>query len=586
MCFKNILLCLIIILILLNLQCYGFDIPKLNTNDTINMCVNSVISFIETRNNIYSMDPNINIQMPTILYDVNKDLRQFLFTKMDVVILSGGINHLENIFNKIIHKTYFNPRAYFLIIITDLYTEIFNIISKYFIQYVIFIYANNTTLNLYTYQPFKLENIHEKRHTFTYVGECLTITKETFNAIPRNSPTVWRNSTIRLVCFHMPPYTNCPKLEGKHSASHSSPAFNYPGIEVIILDIIKQKLKFDIVVTDSSLTLWGFKENGTYTLMMGELFNRSSDMGIGAFHSRVAENLDFDLSVPYLEDSTTWVVPKASLLPEWKKLGLVMNADMYFSIIVIILVVALVCLLLYKENFLVTVYNLYQILFEVSLASVPSYKLILLCCILGFMVISTMFKSVLISVLLSVKYEHQIQNTEEMVKSGLELRFDKVIKKYYESDNPVDKYIFKNFIFCPDPRVCINRTAFVRDTATIDFKRVYMYNLPKYYVDSEGNPMIYIFKESVFPVHIHIFFNKGFPMLHQVNKILMNLESNGIIRHLYDEVEREATQALSRKTNLFTNVLNLKQMAVAFFVLILGCLISLVVFIVEFVINL
>lgn len=303
-------------------------------------------------------------------------------------------------------------------------------------------------------------------------------------------------------------------------------------------------------------------------------------MVLGAFHSKRDEHLDFDATFSFLRDGLFWLVPRAMKLSGYKKLALVLSFEAYLILLVTMIVIPVIGRLLFKNHVVDYFFELYQTLLEVALPR-PLTRKLYLHIVIPFLVLSTVFKGSLIHKLSIDHYGYQISSLEDIVASNLTISIDHDIAQYFKNDNPLDRYVYKNYEYCAKPRNCINKTAFEGNMVTVDIQRTYEYLLASSYIDSDGKPLSYLFSTPIFPLYIHWYFVKGFPIFPQINVILLRLKSSGIIHHLCEKATFKARVDLNRKVRITSNKLGLKEMRPLFVLISLGHIFGLIVFFIE-----
>lgn len=156
--------------------------------------------------------------------------------------------------------------------------------------------------------------------------------------------------------------------------------------------------------------------------------------------------------------------------------------------------------------------------------------------------------------------------------------FYSLLQLYNNSNIRTYDLIYNKFTPCPLTEECVNRTAFHKDFAVIKNKRQVMYLTKKYYTDSNGQSMLYPFKDIVIPLVPKYHVNKGFPLLHRIDNFLLLFHSNGLISKWERDIAGlSKTAPITSKKNKLT----MGHLQSAFYILILGCLIATLVFIVE-----
>ncbi|GLV46612.1 hypothetical protein CBL_20893, partial [Carabus blaptoides fortunei] len=177
------------------------------------------------------------------------------------------------------------------------------------------------------------------------------------------------------------------------------------------------------------------------------------------------------------------------------------------------------------------------------------------------MLMYTAHQSQLIGSLTTPRYGRQITTVEELLESDLSYGFSALVTDFFvTSTNTQYKTIEANHIKCPITEECLNRTAFKRDFAVMKNVRQTNYLINKYYTKPDGTSMIYGFKEvySFFPKYVMA---KGFPMLDQFDRLIKQLQSNGLLA----KWDREIMGVHKVKsTGTVTQPLTLSHMAAGF----------------------
>ncbi|RZC34975.1 hypothetical protein BDFB_001396 [Asbolus verrucosus] len=536
---------------------------------SLSCCLNSVIDDFQETNLIYAINVDLQLEKPVIRLDLNTGrLIWFKIERSEVCIvnLRNG-SDLNGVLKKLRKNQLINPRSNFIVVVDKIDRSLFATAANFFIKRLLVVENGQ---KVYSYQPYLYESADHPSVDFFHWATCSSDGLIKHSKSTDGLPKKWKNTTIQALNNLVPPYSICPKCRSDR------------GIEIEAFDIIAQHLQFKVNYTREGFDYWGSKIDGSYSHILGDLEEHRGDMTIGVFHSKFEEHLDFDMSYTYMEDGTRWLVPKARILPYWKRISLIFSKEVYLSIFFSVAIMMVVCHILYNISYSSTWILLYQILLEYSLNKMPAFRIVIIvwtCCCL---ILSTMFKSKLIDTMSKNSYERQIDSLGDIVASKLHIIIDHDIAKFYDyQTNSDEEYVRKNYEFCPDPRICITRTAFEQDCVTIDFQRSNEFFLPQY-VDPNGDVLLHLFKTPIFPVHIHLFFVKGYPIFPQIDQLLMRLRSNGVIEHLYDKAGYNARMAMSKKSKFSVEVLGLKQMQMAFLLWGVGIGASVLVFIIEY----
>lgn len=521
---------------------------------------------------IYVVNLDLAFEKPIIRLDLEENFVWFKFERNDVVVINAE-RDLETIFEKLSQIVTFTPRSKTILIVDTIKASIFATISKFYISRVLVVEKTSKTVqNIYSYQPYKSENVNKPSLNFFKWNFCVSGILNKTKTFVTFLPLKWRNTIVQILNNFIPPYAVCPSCSTNR------------GIEIDTFSLISRHFQFKTNYTRTAFDYWGSKTNGSYSHILGSLQNREGEMALGVFHSKFDEHYDFDISYTFMEDGIRWLVPKAKLLPYWKRLALIFTKEVYLGILGSFLGMLLLCRFLYKINFPDSGILLYQILLECSLKVPGNHRTAILIWICCGLIISTVFKSKLIETMSKSSYEKQINTLSDIVNSKLHILIDHDIAKFFSRSNPVENHIKNSYEYCPNPRDCINRTAFVQNCVTVDFQRSNEFFLPNF-LNSEGDVLVYLFENVIFPVHIQMFFVKGYPVFEQIDEFLMRLRAFGFIEHFYDGAGYNARRALSRKRHFRAEILNLEHVEIAFFMWGVGMVIASVVFGIECILN-
>lgn len=562
-------------ILLTNLDTYSLIItPKPVSTNFLSTCIEKVLHTVDKKKIIYGINLENQIKYPIININITIQLKWFEYEASDVCIINLTDDNWDLILLTLFKNPNTNPRGLFIVIVNNVDSYLFTEASKYYItKFIVIEKKISSSIRFYTYRPYLQQNVNNPTIDSILLTTCSKgILDNYINwSLLNDIPKYWKNTTVNIINNMSPPYTTCLKCKEER------------GIEFDIFDIIVEKLQFLPNFTRTGgFVVWGDKINGSYNLLWGKLEKRRGDMVIGAFHPKSEEHLNFDMTFGHMEDATYWLVPKAKLLPLWKRLNLIFSLEVYLILFISIIVTTIVSCYLYKESFSSALIMLYQILLECSLHRMPDFRTLIITWTAYCLVISTVFKSKLINVMTENMYDHQIESLSDIVNSKLVINIDTFIATfYYHYTNPDEKYILKNYVHCDDHFACVRRTAFQQDAVTVDFERSYQYTA--LFLDTEGNLLLHLCKTPIFPVQIHLFFVKGYPIFPQINDLLIRIRSSGFIQYQYNKMSHHTQMVLSkRKHNLAAKVLSVKHLQIAFFIFCIGMILSSFVFLGEY----
>lgn len=561
-------------------QCSANISPeKMKNQKFLTVCLDSIVGSLENRRVIYAINLDLRLKSPVIRINTTKESTTwFKFEKSDVCIINSNNDNLSLHLTNLFTNPNINPRGTFLVVTNKVDSSLFSAAADYYITNLIVIEKGlQARQEIYSYAPYLRESVNNPDVEFFHLGSCVRgALDDHFNFSFNSSPRKWTNTTVQILNNMSPPYSLCPKCLTER------------GIEIEIFDIIAKKLEFTPNYTrKNEFMLWGEKVNGSYDHIYGDLQGRKGDMVVGAFHHKSEEEQDFDMTFSYMEDGVFWVVPKAKIVPLWKRFTLIFTITVYLTILSSFFLIVMVCHAFYRQPFLPCLLMLYQILLECSVPKIPKYfRAVVFILIPSCLVISTIFKSKLMVVMSKNSYDHQIDSLSDIVHSSLLINIDDFIASFYRDySNSDEEHIWKNYVQCGNHSVCVERTAERQDSVTCSFQRSHEYSSHNY-VDSTGYPLLHLTKILIFPLQIRLFFVKGYPLFLQIDELLLRIRSSGFVQYQYDKVAYNIQVALSKKKGTFSaEILGLEQLYVIFFVWWIGILISIFVFLMEYFIK-
>ncbi|KAK5641583.1 hypothetical protein RI129_010130 [Pyrocoelia pectoralis] len=205
--------------------------------------------------------------------------------------------------------------------------------------------------------------------------------------------------------------------------------------------------------------------------------------------------------------------------------------------------------------------------------------------ILGLIMTAT-FQGRLTPVLNFESFEKQIASMSDLRESKIAFGFYNETAALFSDRKMENRFLYDNYVKCPVDLSCLNRTAFQGDFAVIKPERYIQYFISKMYMGKDGRPLVYVFKDSVWKLMITMAFSKGFPILPEVNTILLRLQVHGFTDFYYKKASYLTTRAiqLARREEALIKVLQLDDIFWIFALLFFGLGFATFSFVIEFLI--
>jgi hypothetical protein len=194
---------------------------------------------------------------------------------------------------------------------------------------------------------------------------------------------------------------------------------------------------------------------------------------------------------------------------------------------------------------------------------------------------NTVYQTFLTSYMVDPGLQHQISSVDELLDSHLEYgmfgTFDTLMP-----DLRTKRY--ERHQICDDIEDCARRVVLKGDYAFLYSKISTDYMTALRYVDSNGHPILCHLDETFSRQYITVSVQRGSPMLTRYNDIIQRVIEGGFLDQWWREITFRATLLAARNFTIPVcdyTPLSMEHLQSAFYLLILGYVISLVSFLVE-----
>lgn len=228
------------------------------------------------------------------------------------------------------------------------------------------------------------------------------------------------------------------------------------GLEIHIMNFLKEEMDFEINVTCSELDRGEPNEDGTWSDLLGEVRDDSCDIIAGAFFPDHEVHAEFAATEFYLQDFYSFYVQKAALEPRWK--GLInifkIRAWTAFGVVLIVSWISWFVLGIVSSEpnphrqILLTFMNVLAVSLGVSANNRPVYsplRVFFSMLALYALTITAIYTSKLIIVFTHPKYDHQIDSIEEILETGMTIGGREENMDWFENEDLLDQMIFERY---------------------------------------------------------------------------------------------------------------------------------------------
>ncbi|RZC35198.1 hypothetical protein BDFB_012556 [Asbolus verrucosus] len=358
----------------------------------------------------------------------------------------------------------------------------------------------------------------------------------------------------------------------------------FGGLDGFVSGTLAKHLNFDLVV-DENLDNEPFGRvlpNGTITGSLGDVVNRKVLFsGNGRFLMDYGTT-EIEFTVPFDADRFCLVTPKAPEVPRWKTLFNCFKIWSWFFIFVVYVVCVIFWYFLGQtENITRVVYEIFSFLVGIPSKIVPSISQLLFltsCLMFNITIVGIIQGSFFTSFTTTIFYQ-DINTIEDLVQSEIPVASNfwfliqdesDLIKRLKEKTVKINGKI-------------LDSIAYHRNVAGFNRKQNLELLVKTEYMGTDGIPLVHIVNECITSYFIVSIVPKGSPFLIVFNRVITKLFEGGLTSKWYNDVAHgliSEKRLKSDKDNEFDSF-SLYDIQVAFYVVILGHICSILVFFCE-----
>jgi len=414
---------------------------------------------------------------------------------------------------------------------------------------------------------------------------------------PPKIPKYFPGCPFRVSTFESEPFVMYP------SYNEDDKAITYKdGLEIEFLQMIQKATNITIVFREPpSDGKWGaLLDNGSWTGVLREVIEGVSDVALGGLYYRCHITDVIECATPYMYDALIWYVPCAQPNPRWASLSRVFKLSLWLGFIVGYITVSITtCAIVQICNTFATAenesstytnmtkcfLNLWAVILGVSVTeNIPPKAVIrsvFLLWVVYSLAVNTVYQTFLTSYMVDPGLQQQISSVGELLDSGLEYG---IYSSFGSLIPDLRNKLYERRQIYEDIEGCARRLATKGDFAFLYSKINTDYLTAVHFVDSNGHPLFCHMDENFSSQYVTLSVQRGSPMLTRYNDVIQRVIEGGLLDQYWKVIKFKATLLAAKNMTVpvgdFTP-LSTEHLQSAFYVLILGCVISLVSFSVE-----
>ncbi|EFA11910.1 hypothetical protein TcasGA2_TC004067 [Tribolium castaneum] len=453
-------------------------------------------------------------------------------------------------------------------------------------------HLNPTVFNAFSWFPYHGGNCGTNNQ-IELIDSCSNgSSTKVVNWYPQKIPKKFNQCTIKVRMIQWPPYViNIPN--GSWSGTQTSTR----GFEISILDLVAEFANVRMFYHDDQVLLnWGdIYDNGTITGNLKYLSQEIDDIAVGAFGKTLKRSLYFDDVLYHHHEGLVFCVPFKTINSKLHNLGEIMDFGALVLTLVLYLVVTTMSWLVNHHDythFYTCAIDMYRVLLGMPIYQQPRSTrvrfFVAMLIIYSFYVL-TAYQTLLTSALASVSTRQEISTIDEIIDRNLDIHGIKQSSRYFASNGTTSTIsrtnaaIFKKYKNCANMYKCFDLVAFNRNVAVCAPKYFTQF-IKNSYKTSNNDPLIYCFKEPIVSFPIGIVMRKGLHFYYRFKALIGRIVSSGFTRKWKKEIRRtrfENFTSVDIEVEKSGDELDFNSLKLIFCVWLVGCVISLIVFICE-----
>ncbi|PSN54294.1 Ionotropic receptor 873 [Blattella germanica] len=513
-----------------------------------------------------------------------------------LVFLNHNITLSENTENNGSNYDYWDPRSKYIFIVSNAKKlsedDIFTIFEwlwqthKIIRVRMLTIYEDystkfyNTEMKIWKYDPFKkeLNNVHSV----------------SFNRGNHNL----NGQPIRVSMFIHYPTSYFPNsLKGNITSLTNANDFHlgkFLGVDGQMLFNIATFLNFTpkILRYTREMSFGFLLKNGTYTGALGQIVFKHADI---AFNSRFIKQYNttkIEYTRIILNDQVCIIVPKANLIPRWRRMLLSFNTQLWMILLCTCFLIVIFWHILrkinkYKRAEWFIICETFQMLLLSGILHPPkklSERCFYASCLIFFLVITNAFQSFLVTNITYPNYEPDINTLEELDNSNLPIwsRSQDNADIFRDLDIPVMERLLKKFsVFNGTGNQLLKHVSNIKDAAAIVRATSSPYT-ESTYVAEDGSQLIHTVDECPASYQLSYIVPKGSPYLPVFNMFILRMNEGGFTDKWHkDGIRVRSLKGEKHGEREALKVFTIEDLQLSFYIYVSGVFASTVVFIAE-----
>lgn len=330
--------------------------------------------------------------------------------------------------------------------------------------------------------------------------------------------------------------------------------------------------------------------NETWTGVIGDVAHNRVDMSLNGMFMSYSRTQAVDFTDTILIMQLRFLLPKASLIPAWKLIFLVYDNISWFAIGAALIITEISFLMalrvLQTSDYLSgTIHSILYVLaisVSVSVPKQPETKVLRALFMISTcfnLIIHSIYTGTIIKMYTKPHYYKDINNIEELVRSGLQVTVVPRSMEYVlkDSDNKELRMLAKRLVKYDNVKLIVDNIVTENNLAVLGAEAFLKLNV--YCKSAELTSRLNFVNEAVGVYNVHIILNKHSPYLSRINSILGRIHQSGLSVKWYHDIVFCKIIRVSDDNDV---ALSLEHTQTVFYILVFGLVIGFTIFVLEY----
>lgn len=527
-------------------------------------CLNNIILLTMTNSDfiLYSINNDFRIETPVFKIELREKFELDVEDMPDMYLFDLDHYNLSEFMDLTYRYRFFNPRAKFILVGSEIDPNMSELLVSNFVVNVI--YLQKSTEEIFTIFPYKERMLHNPSKEWKSISNCKADIKDVFQ---QKVPKVWINSSIRTMFVAFKPFMLCVDCGER-------------GPLIDILDEISVCLNLTVDFHELEYNGSDFEEFDR-NIMLDKKF----DLSLGEF-------VDINLDYLYPHDFTNlfWIVPASEEMAPWKYLFIVYSKQVWMMWILSF--VSLCVSRFFTNTFFEKIPNILSILFDAVTilkmsieqsadlsSSFLTETIIFVLTYFFTFIMTAIYKNQFLYLLLGFNYEKMIDSVDDIMERNLTIcsPLFTSVQAPFSGTKTKEDYFESHYEDCDFSNDVVIRLTRNKDVVYVDNQE--SFNLVQdQYLDENGRSLLHKIDKSIILSYFGSTLTKGHPITENLNRYFKLMDQHGIKKLIMSRYNKRNS---GQTSNLQTQSLSISHIITSFYILILGLVLSVSLFVYE-----